>query len=107
MDIISDDKEMLRELIPEIIAQYKALGLTINEQRTQIYRIDKGFTWLQTKYRITETGRVIKCVPHDTVVRMRRKLKKLKKKVEAGVITYADVELMYKSWSGNIKTYNS
>ena len=105
--IISDSKEFLHQILPEIIAQYKALGLTINEKKTQILRIDKGFTWLKIKYHITPTGKVIKRIPHDTVVRMRRKLKKLKRKLDAGLMTYEDIDLMYKSWCGNVEKYNS
>jgi len=105
--IISESKEFLHQLLPEIIAQYKELGLTINEKKTQILCIDKGFTWLKIKYHITPTGKVIKRIPHDTVVRMRRKLKKLKRKLDAGLMSYEDIDLMYKSWCGNVEKYHS
>lgn len=105
--IISESKEFLHQILPEIISQYKELGLTINEKKTQIMRIDKGFTWLKTKYHITPTGKIVKRIPHDSVVRMRRKLKKLKRKLNDGLMSYEDIDLMYKSWRGNVEKYNS
>lgn len=104
---ISESKEFLHQLKLEMIEQYRAIGLTINEKKTQICRIDKGFTWLQTKYHVTDTGKVVKRLPHDAVVRMRRKLKKLRLKLDTGEMSYPDIEQMYKSWRGNAEKYDS
>ena len=105
--LIHESKEYLQHCMTEIRRVCRELGITINEKKTQILRIDKGFTWLKIKYHITPTGKVIKRIPHDTVVRMRRKLKKLKRKLDAGLMTYEDIDLMYKSWCGNVEKYNS
>lgn len=105
--IIHEDKEFLKQIRDELIQKYKDIGITINMKKTQICRIDKGFTWLQTKYRVTETGKIIRRYSHKNTVRLRRKLKSLKRKMENGVVPYEDIELMYKSCRGGIEKYDA
>ena len=50
--VISDSKEELNQLLREIIEQLARLKLSINERKTQITKLSKGFTFLQVKYRV-------------------------------------------------------
>lgn len=98
--IIHESKEYLAELLDEIRAIAKRLGIFINENKTQIYRLDKPFHFLQNSYYITETGRVVEKISKKRVKRMRRKLKKLAPRVQSGEIPKSDIEQMYRSWIG-------
>lgn len=105
--IILDSKEELAKIRDEIEEKYCELGLTVNKKKTQIFRIDKGFTWLKTRYNLTESGRIVKRLPPDTVSRTRRKLKKFRKKYDLGVMDFPHIFQSYSSWRGNCVKYDS
>ncbi len=49
----------------------------LHPEKTQIIKISHGITSLKTKYLLTDSGKVIRRIPHDTVTTERRKLKVL------------------------------
>ena len=105
--IIHPDKEFLHELLDEIKEITNDLGVFIHERKTQIIKISHGFTFLKTKYILTDTGKIIRKIPRDVVVRERRKLKKLAVLVERGEMTEAAFRLQYQSWRGDKKKFNA
>ena len=105
--IILESKEELAKLRTDIEARYAEIGLTVNMKKTQIFRIDKGFTWLKTRYCLTDSGRIIKRLPPDTVARTRRKLKKFKIKYDRGEMTFPHILQSYSSWRGNCTKYDA
>ena len=105
--IIHEDKAYLKNLLIEIRKIAGDMGLTINEHKTQICRIDKGFIFLKTYYFMTDTGKIVKRPCKKNVTRERRKLKKLKTKMDYGEAYFDDIYQSYKSWRGSIKKYNS
>ena len=78
----------------------KELHLFINDKKTRIVRLSDNYRYLQIKYRLTETGKVIKRINPKQVTRERRKIKKYFKMMERGEIPYEDIEQAYKSWMG-------
>lgn len=104
--IISNSKEELRELLNEIDKICQKLGIFINHKKTQLYRIDKGFTFLKIKYRLTETGHLVRIPVKSNFVRERRKLKSFKNLLDKGEMTLFDIKEQYKSWRGNIIKYD-
>lgn len=105
--IIHKDKEYLKELLTQIQGMCDELGLFINPKKTQIIKLSKGFTFLKIKYILTDTGKVVERISRDRITRMRRKLKKLRKKLDAGEVTFEDVRCAYASWRGDKKHYDS
>lgn len=91
--IISPNKEELHSILQGVIEIAKSLGIYINVKKTQIFRLDKGFRFLQNQYTLTDTGRVIIKINKKRLVAMRRKLKKLAK------LGRLD-DNMFKSWMG-------
>ncbi len=53
------------------------------------------------KYRLTDTGKVVKRINPKSVTRERRKLKAYKRMLGKGAIPYEDIEQAYKSWMGD------
>lgn len=76
------------------------IGIIINKKKTQIHKLERGFTFLKVKFTLTPTGKVIRKVSKKNVVRERRKLKKLHKKVLRGELTVEDIRRNYASWKG-------
>ena len=57
--------------------------------------------YLQIKYSLTSSGKVIKHINPERVTVLRRKLKKLAIKVQNGDIPYENVENAFKGWMGS------
>lgn len=96
--LIHESKEYLQQCYEMILKVCDDLGITVSQKKTKIMRIDKGFTYLKIRFFVTESGRIVKKIPRQSVKRMRRKLKKLRKKLTSGSITIEDVRCAYQSW---------
>lgn len=105
--IIHEDKEFLKGLLNDIRGICDELGLFINPKKTQIVKLSHGFTFLKIKYSLTETGKVIQRISKDSVLREKRKLKKLRGLLEEGKVSFADVRCSYASWRGGVAHYDS
>lgn len=99
--IIGETKEYVESVIRGIAEQADTLGLFINERKTRIVKLSTTFIFLQIKYRLSDSGQVIKRINPKSVTRERRKLKAHKRLYEKGGIEYAVVEQAYKSWMGS------
>ena len=104
--IFSSDKQWLHNILKEIKEICLEYDIFINEKKTHIFRLDKGFTFLKIKYRLTDTGHLVKIPAKDNIVRERRKLKSFKKMVVNGEMEPSMAMEQYKSWRGNIKKYD-
>lgn len=108
--IIHNDKVYLKALLTDIKQLARELGLFINDDKTHIVKLSHGFTFLKIQYRLLESGHIVKKLSRDSITRERRKLKKYRKLVDAGRITFEEVNNAYQSWLGNAKqfdTYNT
>lgn len=104
--IIHENKDFLRELLKKYRVITEKLGIIINTKKTQIVKLEKGFSFLQIRYNITESGKIIKRPVRKGFVRERRKLKKLAGLVNKNRMTISQIKDQYKSWRGNIIRYN-
>lgn len=100
---VTGTKEKLHSLRKVIAEMCDRLGLKLNQKKTHIIRARRGFTFLKVRYVVTETGRIIKTIAKSGIVRMRRKLKKFRKKVEQGQMSRRDVYNSFMSWYGTAK----
>lgn len=99
--IIGKSREYIASVIQGITEQADRLGIFINERKTRIVKLSSTFTYLQIKYRLSDSGKVIKRINPKSVTRERRKLKAYRRLHEKGGIEYAAVEQAYKSWMGS------
>ena len=99
--IIGETKDYVESVIQGIAEQAKSLGIFINERKTRIVKLSHPFKYLQIKYRLSDSGRVIKRISPKSVTRERRKLKAYKRLLDRGAMGYADIEQAYKSWMGD------
>lgn len=101
--LISSDKTLLQRMKKELTRLVSELGLTLNENKTQIRKLKCGFIFLKGRFFFTETGKVIVKPNRKGITRNRRKAKKLIKKgfpLEA-VKKFVDIVV------GNLKHYNA
>ena len=99
--IISNDLDFLHEMLDEITKIASELGIFINHKKTHIMKLEHDFTWLKLRYRLTESGHLVKRINPKTITRERRKLKKYRKMVNRGAVPLTDVQKSFKSWYCN------
>lgn len=98
--IMSPNKEELQDLLANIRKIASEYGIHINDKKTHIVKISGTYKFLQVKYTLTESGKIIKRINPDRVTAMRRKIKKLASKVKTEEIPEEYLENMFRSWMG-------
>jgi hypothetical protein len=100
--VIGESKAELKSLLSEIIAKLEDLRLNVNMKKTHIVKLTHGFTFLQVKYDILPSGKILKRPAHSKVVRERRRLRAFKRMLDIGRMTEAKIWNCYKSWRGSV-----
>ena len=98
--LIHPDKEFLKYCLVEIRKKVEAIGLRLNE-KTEIYPISRGVKFLKWRFILTATGKVVRKMSDASITKERRKLRKLKEKIDAGEGTIKDARDSMKSWMAN------
>ena len=107
--LIHHDKEYLKECLKEIKTKVEEIGLQLNIKKTQIFPVKQGINFLGFKFKLTETGKVIRLLDKSNVKKRKRKLRKYKKLVDEGKMTREKVDECYESWKAHARkgnTYN-
>ena len=101
--VIVRTKEDAKTCLNGIYKIVDGLGLEINEKKTRIVKATHVITYLKTRFNLLENGEVIRRPNRKSITMERKKLKKLKKKLDEGIITFSDVRNSYESWKGSLK----
>ena len=101
MYIICKDREQLLDIIRGMTEEAKKLGLFINERKTRICKLGDTYKYLQIKYTLSGTGKVIRRINPKSVTRERRRIKKYQKMVRDGRMTEESAENACRSWIGD------
>ena len=105
--MLHESKEYLEHCLVRFKEFVESLGFKLNTKKTRIISLTKdGFQFLKTKYRVTQTGKIIKRCVHSSVVRMRRKLKKLRIKLTEGKLKFLSIYSAFQSWKSSISHCN-
>lgn len=105
--LFAKTKEELQDIYEAMKQIADGLGLRFNEKKTRIAKARKGFTFMKVKYRVTKTGKIVKRLTRKGIIRMRRKLKKFKRKMDRGEITIRNVYDSFQSWRAHAKVADS
>ena len=104
--IIHPDKNFLKKLLEEYCEIADSLGIVINKKKTQIVSLKAGFKFLQMRYRLTDSGKVLVVPVRKSITRERRRLRKFYNLYHQKMITIEQVHEQYNSWRGNIVKYD-
>lgn len=105
--LLHKSKGYLWKCLDEIRAIVKEMGLSINDRKTTLTKLSRGFVFLKSRFLLTDTGKVVVIPSRDSIVRQRRKLKAFKRFVRSGKMTVSQAYASYMSWRGYIKHKNS
>lgn len=100
--IVHHDYEYLKTVLEEITAYAASLGFTLNEKKSRLLHFGEPFTILKRKYSFTETGHIIIRPVRDSVIRERRKIKKLARKNQEGKIPFSTCSNSVQAWKASI-----
>lgn len=105
--IISESKAKLEHCLRELRRLCDELGIRLNQKKTQIIKLTRGFTFVKVRFRYGVNGKVIRKATYKGVRHMREKLKIFRRWVDSGRMTAADVETSLVSWRGHMKRFHS
>lgn len=100
--IIGKSKAELASLLSEIELKLSELKLNLNKKKTHIVKLSHGFTFLQVKYNILPSGKILKRPSRGKIVRERRRLKAFRRMVDIGRMTEYEAWNCYQSWRGTV-----
>lgn len=100
--LIHNDKEYLKYCKEQIEIKLKEIGLSLND-KTKISKLNEGVIFLQWKFILTETGRIIRKMPKKKLSRQRRKLKRIYKKEMEGIYYEGCMWTSLDAWCVNAK----
>jgi RNA-directed DNA polymerase len=105
--LISESKEKLKTCLEVIKAICDKYHIKLNTKKTYIIKLENSFTFLKIRFILTTTGKVIQVATRDSTTRMRRKLKKLKNRCLADLMSANEVKCSVISWLGCMKWCSS
>lgn len=76
--LIHYSKAYLKQCLKEIIKICDELGIVLNPKKVKIKKLSDGFDFLKVRFKLTETGKVVRKMNYESIKSMRRKLKKFK-----------------------------
>ena len=104
---VHTDKVALQCVLAVVRDKCASLGLTLNEKKTHITKLTRGFTFLKKRFSYSETGKVVVRPCRESITRERRKLKKQASLVAQGKMTFTQWVQSYQSWRGSIMGLDS
>lgn len=100
---IALDKETLWRFLDTARALCLSLGITINERKTRVVKLTRGFTFLKKRFRFTESGRIVVTPIPKSLARERRKLRTHARMVAEGSMTLEQAYVSYMSFRGSLE----
>lgn len=104
--LIHHNRSVLEECLKVIRERLLALGLNLNH-KTQVFPLRHGIRFLQWRFILTDTGKVIRRASRRTIVRQRRRMKKIAQKIINGEMPMRKLDETYISWRGHIRRGNT
>lgn len=105
--LIHSSKACLQDCLKSIKAVCAELEITLNSKKTQIVKLSHGFTYLKIQYYILPSGRIVKKVNRGSVTKTRHKFIAFRRRVDEGVMTYADVYQSFQSRRAYLSNFNA
>lgn len=104
---IALEKADLHAVLADIRRECDRLGIIVNEKKTRIVKLSRGFVFLKKRFFYDSNGKIIVRPCRSTVTRQRRRMKKLAAFVERGEMTREQAAQSYQSWRGSMKHLNA
>lgn len=104
--IIHHDKSFLQRTWSQIAEKLTELGLQLNP-KSNLQPLKHGVKFLKFRFVLTETGKVVRILDRQNIVRIRKRLRKLKNKIITGERQWHDMTNSFNSWKAHAELGNS
>lgn len=105
--ILWNDIDQLKAWFKIITEELSELGFEINDNKSHVRKLSKGFLFLGFHYRLTETGKIIMILNSDNVRHERKKLRRMVHKSRRGEMDPSKIDECYRCWKNNAENGNS
>ena len=105
--LIHESKEYLQCCLKEIQKACKKADIVLNDKKTVIVKLSRGFTWIKTKFYILDSGRILRKPVRESATKMRKKLRTFREYVNQGIMTLKDVYMSFQSWRAYMLRFDS
>lgn len=99
---IAADKDTLWAFLAAAREECAKLGITVNERKTRIVKLSRGFTFLKKRFRFSPTGKVVVTPLPKSVARMRRRMRAHARLAAAGEMSVEQARASYLSSRGSL-----
>ena len=100
--LIAESREYLRWCLDVIQDMTEAIGLKLNQKKTKIVSLQSGITYLGFRFFVSPSGKVVIKAAKGKAAAERRRLKKLKARVDEGTVSYEQVQQSYQAWRAGV-----
>ena len=100
--LIHHDKAYLQDCLKQIREKVEALGFELNH-KTQIYPIRQSVRFLQWKFTLTDTGKVLMLMDSAKIIKQRRRIRKLWAREQAGTVPAGSTNESVRAFLANAK----
>lgn len=100
--ILHNDRDFLQKVFDELKVEIDAIKLELNK-KSEIIPLKNGLEFLGIYYRLLDSGKVLKRMKSQSKRRMLKRITKLRKDFNAGVIKKVDIRQSLAGFNGNIK----
>jgi len=103
--IIANNKDILIKAKEYVTDEMSKLGIQVIDKHG-ITKLQKSFNFMRKKFILTKSGKVIIKIPKKKIYEEKRKLKKLKIKLDNNETTFKNIYEHYQSWSACVSRCN-
>lgn len=96
--VICTTKDEAKHLITEIKKLCVELNIILNDKKCHIIPISRQFRFLKIKFRLTETGKVVRKFDKQVARKERQRLKKFNQFMLDGKMSYNKIDKMFHAW---------
>ena len=105
--IIDRSKKRLENCLHHLRRLCAAHGIRLNEKKTQIIKLTRGFSFVKVRFRYGRTGKIVRKATYQGIRHMMQKLKIFRRWVDRGRMAAADVAASVTSWLGHMRRFHS
>lgn len=99
---IASDKATLWAFLEQARRECMRLGIVVNERKTRVVRLSRGFMFLKRRFRFSPTGKVVVTPDKASIARARRRMRKHARMVAEGRMTAEQARTAYVSFRGSL-----
>lgn len=89
------DEENIVRMFQE---ECKRLKIIPNEKKCKVIRFGEPFTFLKVRYKVSDSGKIVKRLARESIQMERHRIRKQKRLVGSGKMTYQEARLNLYSW---------